>query len=125
VLRTELCIGCGVCAKACPRSAISIFEDAVRKVVFQPEKCGNCSFECNAVCPTKALEGKPTAVELTFEFATCASCGKRLSLVKPEAEYLAERLADLGEDPEIAFLCENCKRNRLFDVANKYEAYLG
>ncbi|BAD86262.1 4Fe-4S cluster-binding protein [Thermococcus kodakarensis KOD1] len=125
MLKAELCIGCGACAGACPYSAILVFENEVRRILFEPAKCGDCAFECNEVCPTGALEGRPESMELALEFARCAVCGKRLNSTKKEADYLANRLLKTGGNPELAFLCNECKRKRLFRASNKYEAYTG
>lgn len=48
-----LCIGCGICAKVCPKHGITFDEDGVHTAEFC-EACGTCTREC----PTQALELK-------------------------------------------------------------------
>lgn len=45
------CIGCGICAKNCPREAIKL-ENNLAKIDY--EKCVNCGI-CVEKCPTKAI----------------------------------------------------------------------
>jgi len=124
VLKIELCIGCGVCASTCPFEAIRVEDNRNRRILFYPEKCGNCNFECNESCPTKALQGLPSKEILEFEFAQCAVCGKKLQYPSKEAEYLAKKLMKIGESAELAFLCDECKRDRLSLASNHYKGYM-
>ena len=58
------CVGCGICQKVCPTSAISFSKDENGKVIeykFDLKKCiicGNCSFYCpkGAIKMTKEYE---------------------------------------------------------------------
>ena len=45
LIRAELCTGCGICAKSCPRKAITI-KDGMR---VNPEKCVSCGL-CERSC---------------------------------------------------------------------------
>lgn len=124
VLKIENCIGCGLCAKVCPFNAIAVIEGNIRRMVFEPEKCGSCQFECNEACPLGAIRGIPDQAVLTFEYARCRACGRKLPHTLKEAEYMASKLREAGEDDAFAYLCDECKRKRIFDVAWSYEAYV-
>lgn len=124
MLKIELCIGCGVCAPTCPFEAIRVEDNRNRRILFYPEKCGNCNLECNESCPTKALQGFPSKEILEFELAQCAVCGKKIQYPAKEAEYLAKRLMKIGENAELPFLCDECKRDRLSLASNHYKGYM-
>ncbi len=92
---------------------------------LSPRNAETVPLNATKFAPTGALEGRPESMELALEFARCAVCGKRLNSTKKEADYLANRLLKTGGNPELAFLCNECKRKRLFRASNKYEAYTG
>ncbi len=52
IVISEKCIGCTLCQKVCPTSAIQIVDG---KAVIDPEKCTGCG-KCVSVCPVKAIE---------------------------------------------------------------------
>ncbi|MCD6523511.1 MAG: 4Fe-4S dicluster domain-containing protein [Thermococcus sp.] len=124
MLKIEDCIGCGLCARACPFNAITVVDNSVRKIIFEPEKCGSCHFECNEACPVGAIEEVPDKAVLTFEYAHCRDCGKRLSHTLKEVEYAASKLREAKGEAEFAYLCDDCKRRRIFEVAWSYGAYV-
>jgi dissimilatory sulfite reductase (desulfoviridin) alpha/beta subunit len=51
--KREECIFCGVCEKACRRSAIEITDGEIR---LDPDKCNHCG-RCVSACPTGAWKG--------------------------------------------------------------------
>ena len=50
-LERDVCIGCGLCVKACTVGAINMGKDS--KPVFAPERCIYCG-DCLNVCPSEA-----------------------------------------------------------------------
>ncbi|WXG45883.1 MAG: 4Fe-4S binding protein [Candidatus Atabeyarchaeum deiterrae] len=60
----EKCSGCGLCARDCPASAITMIDDTrtktKKKPMFYYDRCLFCS-QCEESCPTKAIK-------LTTEF---------------------------------------------------------
>ena len=48
------CIGCGLCARSCPRKAIELKN---KKPVFHTSRCIRC-FCCQELCPKEAISVK-------------------------------------------------------------------
>ena len=58
VIDQNVCVACGVCMKACPRDAISIYRGCY--AVVEKDKCvgcGLCSKHCPAGCICKKERG--------------------------------------------------------------------
>lgn len=125
MLKVEFCIGCGVCVGVCFYLVILVFENEVRRIFFEFVKCGDCVFECNEVCFIGVLEGRFESMELVLEFVCCVVCGKCFNSIKKEVDYFVNWFLKIGGNFEFVFLCNECKRKRLFRVLNKYEVYMG
>ncbi|MBP3241960.1 4Fe-4S binding protein [Oribacterium sp. P6A1] len=48
----DRCVACGVCARQCPREAISIYKGCYAKVDFS--KCVGCGL-CEKACPAGSI----------------------------------------------------------------------
>ena len=51
-INRSVCVACGVCMKACPRDAISIYRGCYAQVA--PEKCVGCGL-CAKACPAGCI----------------------------------------------------------------------
>ncbi|MCR4600393.1 MAG: 4Fe-4S binding protein [Clostridia bacterium] len=56
----EICVACGVCVRACPRSAISVFKGCYATV--DDESCVGCRL-CEKSCPAGAVRVEVQANE--------------------------------------------------------------
>ena len=55
VVDSRICVACGVCMKACPKGAISIYRGGY--AVVEGEKCVGCGL-CGKACPAGCIARK-------------------------------------------------------------------
>ncbi len=78
----EKCRGCGLCAKDCPATAITMVPSTKTKTKKKPEfRLDRCIFcgTCEAVCPANAI-----TMTTTFELATFDLKDKSLIIVSED-----------------------------------------
>jgi ferredoxin len=121
ILDRTKCVGCGTCARVCPKEAISRgpvaaarrfpnLEDIIPEI-YDPEKCVFCG-TCVVMCPFSALKFKKDGKEIELD---------EIQIVKehvvPKIEFEAkkiidnagiERIAKIYIDGEIAIIDEEC-----------------
>jgi bidirectional [NiFe] hydrogenase diaphorase subunit len=113
--KTEDCILCGLCVKACEKmgtSAISLVNRGTTKMVSTPyndasKDCIGCG-ACAEVCPTNAIslkdeDGIRTIWNKKFDLIRCENC-KKLYTTKESLKFISERLED--ED----HICPSCRK---------------
>ena len=84
-VRQELCLGCGLCTRVCPRGAISLIWG---KAWIDPQKCVVCR-QCEKACPFRAIqEEAPVPVK---------ALGEEVAELQRRAEELINRLASLSQ----------------------------
>lgn len=118
--KSEDCILCGLCVKACESlgsSAISTVNRGVTKKVStpydEPSKecigCGSCAF----ICPTNAIkikekDGIRTIWNKDFKLIRCEKCGEYFA-TKEQIEYIKKKK---GLEAEDEMLCDKCKKKK-------------
>lgn len=84
--KIESCIGCGLCPKVCPSTAIEMFgKGKEAEITYLLDRCIFCG-ECVDICPTEAIE-VTTEYELAFTNRNEMTIHfKRLSKSTPKTE---------------------------------------
>lgn len=77
MIKTEDCIGCGMCVKNCANDGVHVID---KKAVIDEEKCLGCGY-CIAYCPKGAIatkwdEAKPVMNRKIAEYTKAALAGK-------------------------------------------------
>lgn len=54
-IQTDACVACGVCAKTCPRGAVTIFKGC--HAVVDESRCVGCML-CARACPASVITKK-------------------------------------------------------------------
>ncbi len=89
-IRSDLCVGCGICRNNCPRDAISIID---RKAFIDSGKCNNCGI-CVDICPRGAITGENAKIEIKTK-ENLADIARSLS---QKAETISEKLDKIYRD---------------------------
>lgn len=118
--RSEECILCGLCVKACEAmgsNAISTVNRGISKKVSTPydepsEECIGCG-ACASVCPTGAIkfsdfDGQRTMWNKTFKLIRCEKCGHYFA-TQEQIEYINRKLGSESNE----MLCDKCRRVQL------------
>ena len=82
-VREDICRGCAICTRACPRGAIRIES---RKARIDPVRCDEC-MQCVRACPMGAI--------VSVEEDSYAETAKALMDLQRRVRELSERVAAL------------------------------
>lgn len=113
-VNTELCMGCGVCARVCPAGAIDLL-DGVAHIIA--EKCTGCQ-QCVEVCPASALKFTEPVVSLSAPPAQQITVLPAAPDLRPETALVNWKSAALNVVlhrvvPRLADIAVNYLENRL------------
>ena len=104
--KSEPCISCGLCVKACRNDALSLADG---KIVYDKEKCINCG-RCVKACPVKAWDYEPGyVVSFGGLFGNTIYKGEQIVPIITDKDTLL-RVADAA----IKFFEDNAKAGERF-----------
>ena len=86
----NLCIGCGVCAKACAHDAISF--DSKKKATIDKSKCAGCG-RCIGRCPKDAVHA---AMDENFEILNKKICEYSLAVMQNRQAFHISLVTDVS-----------------------------
>lgn len=120
--KTENCVICGLCVKACEEmgtGSISTIDRGIFKDISTPygdpsPQCIGCAV-CANVCPTNAIpvvdkDGEREIWGKKFKLQKCEECGKAFAT----EDHVKFAFAKAGIKPE-KILCEECRRKSSLD----------
>jgi bidirectional [NiFe] hydrogenase diaphorase subunit len=127
--RSEECILCGLCVRACEAigtNAISTVNRGISKKISTPfdepsKECIGCA-ACAGVCPTGAIKvcdshGHRTIWNKEFKLIKCEKCGKYFA-TQEQTDYINHKLGTETNE----MLCEKCRRTLLAEnLKNVFE----
>ncbi|OQX53517.1 MAG: hypothetical protein B5M53_06790 [Candidatus Cloacimonas sp. 4484_209] len=87
-VKEDVCVGCGLCARVCPKGAISII---FGKAHIDEEKCIQCN-RCQEVCPRGAIVESVEAVSLGELKGTFQGLEKEVNEILHKIENLEKNL---------------------------------